>query len=346
MQQQKQVVLWKPKRAEKLSPQGKPMPGEYVGKFATRVPEGTPGAFHNVGSNDAGKAWDFWETHVDSVAGNLRWIDKRDGGEYGTTLEVFLESNQFLHQISFKYDGFVLKDVLNHVCGLQNDIATHYISLSYWVRKAEKDGVVQTDKDGKPVWRKSASFRDMNPLFSYEQWMTFAKDNDLMGFHRRKANGTKEWVDDASIKFWDEKLVTAQRLLLKTDTCLPFCYNSFTACEAPNPSGGGNLTAAEIAQCKSIYEAVRPLYRFPFTRTETNADDALAQIASAPATGYEPGNPNTPDPFAARPTATTRQEPSDDDFLPPATSAPASSAHDFPSDAPLFETEDGEGLPF
>ena len=110
MQQRKQVILWKPKRAGKLSPQGKPMPGEYVGKFATRVPEGTPGAIRNVGSNDAGRKWDFWETHVDSVAGNLRWIDKRDGGEYGTTLEVFLESNQFLHQISFKYDGFVLKE--------------------------------------------------------------------------------------------------------------------------------------------------------------------------------------------------------------------------------------------
>ena len=336
MQQQKQVILWKPKRAEKLSPQNKPMPGEYVGKFATRVPEGTPGAIRNEGSNDAGRNWDFWETHVDSVAGNLRWIDKRDGGEYGTTLEVFLESNQFLHQISFKYDGFVLKDVLNHICGLQKDIATQYINISYWVRKAEKDGVVQTDKDGKPVWRKSPSFRDINPLFNYDQWMTFAKDNDLIGFHRRNARGKNEWIDDASIKFWDEKLVAVQRHLLKTETCLPFCYNSFTACEAPNPSGGGNLTAEEIAQCNSIYEAVRPLYRFPFTRTETNADDVLAKIAQSPATGYEPNNPNSPDPFAPRPASSpARVEPDALDW-------PTAIVADDHEDA----TEDFDTLPF
>ena len=304
MQTAKEVILWKPRRAEKLTAQGKPIDGEFVGKYAARVKEGTPGAVHVTGKNDAGRAWDFWEIRVDSVAGNLRWIDKRDGGEYGTTLEVFLESTQYLHQISFKYDGFVLKDVLNYICGLQKDIPTHYINMSYWVRKAEKGGTVQTDKDGNPVWRKSPSFRDITPLYGYEEWMALQEEKGIAGFHRRNAKGKNEWVDDAAIKFWDEKLVAVQRLLLKTDTCLPFCYNSFTACEAPNPSGGGNLTAAEIAQCNSIYEAVRPLYRFPFSRVESNADDVLAQIASAPATGYEPGNPNSPDPFAAKPAAT------------------------------------------
>ncbi len=310
MQKTKQVIIWKPRRAEKLNPQGRPIEGEFVGKFATRVPENTPGAIHVKGRNDAGKEWDFWELHVDSIAGNLRWIDKRDGGDYGTTLELFLESNKYLHQISFKYDGFVLKDILNHICGLQKDIATHYINISYWVRKAMKNDIVQTDKDGRPVWRKSPSFRDITPLFGYDEWMTYATQNDLLGFHRTNAKGKKEWIDDAAIQFWDGKLVAVQRILLKTETCLPFCYNSFTACEAPNPSGGGNLTAEEIATAKSIYEAVKPLYIFPFSRQDSNADDILGAVKNAPSSGgYDPGNPNSPDPFAPKPAR--RTEPDD-----------------------------------
>ncbi len=328
MQNQKQVILWKPRRAVKLTPQGKPIDGEFVGKYATRVPENTPGAIHVKGQNDAGKSWDFWELQVDSIAGNLRWIDKRDGGDYGTTLEVFLESNQYLHQISFSYDGFVLKDILNYICGLQKDIPTHYINLSYWVRKAEKNGVVQSDKDGKPVWRKTPSFRDITPLFDYEAWMRFQEENALGGFHKVTATGKKVWIDDAAIKFWDGKLVAVQRLLLKTDTCLPFCYNSFTACEAPNPSGGGNLTAAEIEICKTRYEQVKGLYKFPFSRNETSADAALSSLPAQP-TGYDPNNPASPDPFAPR--AETPVGNSDHHF--PAIPAPQNFEDAMPDDA-------------
>ena len=49
-------------------------------------------------------------------------------------------------------------------------------------------------------------------------------------------------------------------------------------CEAPNPSGGGNLTPAEIAKCNEIYELVKGDFKFPFGRTETNADSAFDMV--------------------------------------------------------------------
>lgn len=282
-QKVKQVIMWKPKRSEKKTPKNGVVPDEYVGKLRTKVPEGTPGAVRNFGENKAGKKWDFWELEVDSVAGQLRWIDKRDGGDYGTSLLLFLESDKYLHQIDIEYDGFSLKDVMNYLCGLGKDITTAYLNVSYWVRKqTDRDGKVKTDKDGKPIWRKSISFRDIQPQFSFDEWMSFAEANGLKGEHKRKADGTKEWVDDAAIKYWDSRLVAMQRYLLTTDAVLPFCYNSFTACEAPNPSGGGNLTAEEIATCNSIYEAVKPLYRFSYQRSAVDADSAMDALESMP----------------------------------------------------------------
>lgn len=274
----KKVIFWEPKRDEKRRATGDQIPGEYVGKFRTKVDQGTKGAIRYQGENAAGIKWDYWGLNVDSVSGQLRWIDKQDNGDYGTNLVLFLETEQFLHRVSIKYDPYNLRNIMNNLCGLKSHLATQVINLSYWVRKKQdsKKNVV-TDKDGKPIWAKSISFRDISPEFDYDQWTDFSADKGLDWFQETRPNGKKEWNCNAEYRYWDSRLVSMQRYLLKTEFVLPFCYNSMTACEAANPSGGGNLTAQEIELTKEIYERVKGNYRFPFTRSDVSADDAFNQ---------------------------------------------------------------------
>lgn len=65
----KRVVMWKPARAEKRKASGEIVPGEFVGKFRTKVKEGTPNAIRQTGRNEAGVSWDYWAVDVDSIAG-------------------------------------------------------------------------------------------------------------------------------------------------------------------------------------------------------------------------------------------------------------------------------------
>ena len=274
----KKVIFWEPKRDEKRNAKGEPIQGDFVGKFRSKVPEGTPGALRYVGENAAGVKWDYWGLNVDSISGKLRWIDKQDNGDYGTNLILFLETDRFLHRLSIKYDPFELRNVMNHLCGLGKHVGTSVVNLSYWVRKSmDKNKNVKTDKDGKPIWSKSISFRDIAPEFSYDEWIDFSQTHGLDWEQITRPNGKKEWICDAEYKYWDSRLLALQKFLLKTETVLPFCYNSMTACEAPNPSGGGNLSSEEVELCKEIYERVKSDYQFPFNRVETNADDAFDQ---------------------------------------------------------------------
>jgi hypothetical protein len=288
--EQKKVVIWTPKRVEKRTASGSVIPDDYIGKFTTKVPEGTPGAIRNQGENEAGRKWDFWEKHVDSIAGKLRWIDKRSS-DYGAQIVLFLESDKFLHQIVMPYDkDFNLQTVMNHICGLgkvampdktyQNQVTTAIINISYWVRKKleYQTKKVVTGKDGKPIWQKSISFRDINPAFSPEQWKDFAQTAGIAPFYETKPNGKEFWNNFGELKYWDTRMAQLQRYLLTTPDVLPFTYNSMICCEALNPSGGENLTTAEIAKAREIYEMVKDRYRFPYSRQETNADDAFEDM--------------------------------------------------------------------
>jgi hypothetical protein len=278
----KKVIFWEPKRAEKRKPDGSIVPAEFVGKFRTKVEASTPGAINYAGTLANGKAYDYNGIDVDAISGKLRWIDKQDNGEYGTNLVIFLESDKFLHRISVKYDPYNLKDVMNHLCGLGKDVLTYVINVSYWVRKAKtQDGGFKVNNKGEAVWNKSLSFRDVPVQFTFEQWKEFAQANGLEWTQVKRANGDKEWNSDAEYKYWDGRMVELQRFLLKSGAALPFCYNSMIACEVPNPSGGGNLTADEIALCNSVYERVRADYAFPFGRAEKSADDAFDQVSVA-----------------------------------------------------------------
>jgi len=312
----KNVIMWEPKRAEKRKADGSPITGEYVGKLRTKVTDGTPGARNYAGKLANGKEYNYWGLDVDSVAGKLRWIDKQDGGDYGTNLVLFLESEKYLHKITVKYDPYNLKDVMNHLCGMGAEIGTRVINLSYWVRKAQKaDKTFKVKEDGSVIWNKSMSFRDITPQFSFEEWKDFAQTNGLEWTQTKRADGTKPWNSDAEYKYWDGRLVGIQRFLLNAGTALPFCYNSMTVCEAENPSGGGNLTAAEIEHCKEIYERVKGEYKFPYNRSEVSADDVFEQAAQVEQQArVEYIEKATPLPDPAKHMA-TRSEPSADDFF-------------------------------
>lgn len=129
--QQKQVIQWKPTRAEIKDKSGKI---SYVGKFRTKVQEGTPGAVRQFGSNAAGKSWDYWAQDVDSVAGQCRWIDVRST-DYGPVITLFIESQKALHQITVPYDVNNIHTIMNHFLGLGKELEVAYLNISYWVRK-------------------------------------------------------------------------------------------------------------------------------------------------------------------------------------------------------------------
>lgn len=273
----KQIVQWEPKRVEKPGKNGQP---EFIGKLRTKVREGTPNAVNHTGQNDAGVAWNYWGVDVDSINGFVRWIDVRDT-DYGWKLALFLETEKRLNQLTVDYDINNVRRVMNHLCGLQKDLPTAYINVAYWVRKkTDSKGNVKTDDKGKTLWAKDLYFRDVPELFGYDEWKDYAAQNGLEWFQEVR-NGKKEWNYTAELNFWLSKLVGVQRFLLNTESCLPFTWNSVTACEAPSP--GGNLTADEIATAKNIYESIKPLYKSAWSREILTGDD----VDLDPVSGYE-----------------------------------------------------------
>lgn len=278
MQSVKQVILWEPKRAPDLDKNGKPTKKEFVGKFRTKVPQGTPNAVRHTGENAAGKRWDFWGLDVDSVNGVVRWIDVRTT-DFGAKIVLFLETPKQLNQITCDYDVNNLHDIMNAFLGLGKDLATAHINVSYWIRKkTNKDGTIKTDKDGKTLWARNLTFRDVAPRFTFEEWRKYAEENGLAWVQEKK-NFETVWNYDAEMGFWLEKLVSVQKFLLKTDTCLPFCWNSVTACET-------GALKAELPHIQNIYESIKGLYQFPFGGIRTNSEN----VELAPPAGYDPSN--------------------------------------------------------
>lgn len=274
--QLKQVIMWEPKRVPKLTASGNPVENEFVGKFRTKVQPGTPGAIHHKGQNQDGSiSWDFYGVDVDSVNGKVRWVDVRTT-DFGPKICLFLETEKALHQITTDYDVTTIHTVMNHLCGLGKDLETAHINISYWVRKKlDRDGKVKLDKKNKIMWARDLYFRDVPEKFTFDEWKAFSEKNNLQWFQEKRAGDTV-WNFEAELSFWMEKVAAVQRFLLGTEKVLPFCWNSVTAC--PN----GLLTADEIATASSIYEAIKPLYRFPFSRTEVSADS----VELTPVEGY------------------------------------------------------------
>ena len=282
----KPVFQYKPVKTEKLKG-GKIVPGEFAGAFRTKVAPGTPGSKHHTGENAAGKKWDFHAVDVFGISGTLRWIDCRTS-DYGSTIELFLETEKSLRQISIPFGVDNLHDVMNSLCGLKGEVHTAMLNVGYWVRmKVDFNKVVKLDKENKPLWKKTIQFRDVTPEFSFDEWKAFAAENGLEWVQTKKI-GKTEWDFQAHLAYWMGRVVKLQRFLLTTESVLPFCWNSMTA----SASDGTvlTLTEGEIASLKAIYEGVKPLYKFPFGKAEATADDFesgnyVPALAVAPANG-------------------------------------------------------------
>lgn len=282
----KPVFQYKPVKTEKLKG-GKIVPGEFEGAFRTKVAPGTPGSKHHTGENAAGKKWDSHAVDVFGISGTLRWIDCRTS-DYGSTIELFLETEKSLRQISIPFGVDNLHDVMNSLCGLKGEVHTAMLNVGYWVRmKVDFNKVVKLDKENKPLWKKTIQFRDVTPEFSFDEWKAFAAENGLEWVQTKKI-GKTEWDFQAHLAYWMGRVVKLQRFLLTTESVLPFCWNSMTA----SASDGTvlTLTEGEIASLKAIYEGVKPLYKFPFGKAEATADDFESRnyvpaLAVAPANG-------------------------------------------------------------
>lgn len=320
MENLKPVIIYKPARAEKRKADNSIIPDEFVGKMRTKVAPNTPGAFHQVGENAAGKKWNYWAYDVDSVNGVLRWIDCRTG-DYGPTIELFLETPKSLRQITIPFDVTNLHDVVNHLCGLGKEVEVAMLNVSYWVRpKTDKDKKLVLDKNEKKIWKKNVTFRDVPPQFTFEQWKEFSAKHGLEWKQIKKVGGV-EWDFEDELRYWIERVVKLQRFLLGTEKVLPFCWNSMTA----SASDGTplTLTEGEIATAKNIYESVKPLYKMPFSRSAQTADDFEDS--------YDPNNPShTSDPFNTK--SVSAQDPG----------FPVDEVRNYENNTPDF----GEDLPF
>lgn len=269
MTELKPVFQYKPVKTEKLKG-GEPIPNEYEGVFRTKVSPNTKGAKRHAGENAAGKKWDFHAIDVHSVSGTLRWIDCRQS-DYGATIELFIETGISLRQITIPFNVENLHDVMNALCGLKKEVHTAMLNISYWVRvKKDSTGAIKLDKENKPLWKKTIQFRDVPNEFSFEEWKLFAAENGLEWVQVKKI-GKTEWDFQAHLAYWIGRLVKLQRFLLTTDHVLPFCWNSITASKSDGTAL--TLTDDEIASLQAIYEGIKPLYKFPFSRNESTADD-------------------------------------------------------------------------
>lgn len=298
----KNCIFWDAKKVPLRDKSGKEIPKEFHGVFSTKVPEGTPGARHYKGENEAANIkWDYCAIESTVIRGYLRWIDKVlppfDGAR--AQIILFIESDKTLHKIALKYDATNLKDVLNPLLGLGKNIGETFLNVQYGVWKAKNSkGEFKLTAKNEIRWTQQLQFIDVAPKYSFEQWKEFSQKNGLQWEQTKKADGSTIWNADAELKYWDSVLVYIQQYLLKTGKALPFIYGSLTACENTNPSGGGNLTTAEIAECGRIYERIKSEYKMPFgRREEVDADsyDPNAPIQPSRPTNYTPTSEEFPD---------------------------------------------------
>lgn len=251
------------------------------GVFSTKVAANSPGARHDKGqSPDGSIVWDNWYRDATAIRGNLRWIDIVLPNFTGATaqLVMFFENEKAVHRIAIKYNAANLHGIINNLWGVGKSIPTHFFqAVGFEVYPKKKDGKIVVNDKGQPVYNKHLSFSDVTPKFNYDQWKDYEQDHGLQWMKVIKAGGKGEWDTSAALKFWDAAVLGIQRLLLKAETALPFTYGSILVTAVENPSGGGNLTAAEIGECQRIYERIRSEYKMPFSRVEIDADSILEE---------------------------------------------------------------------
>lgn len=332
----KEVIFLAAKRSPKRDKLGQEIPHDYKGNFRRRVAPNTPGAFHYSGTIAAtGKAYDYWATEADIIRGYLRWVDVQTD-KFGTSIALYVESDKFLFKIALDYDVMNLRQVANYVSGMKKELDTHFFNITYdaWKDK-DKDGNYKLMDSGEPRWQTMLKFGDAKPFVDPKGMREYLEQKDLgweKGFDASKNKDT--YNQSKEIVFWLKTILAVQKHLLTTDGVLPFTYNSILACEAPHPSGCGNLDELERAACKNIYEAVRDQYRMPFGRQMEDADDVFSGNSHQVATEQQARE----DAFS-QPTRHQRDEADSMGFVNPANES-------FPNEEPPIGAVEGDDLPF
>lgn len=281
----KNVIYWDCKTVQNGDKQS--------GVFSTRVAPNSPGARHDKGSNEAGNIkWDNWYRDATAIRGNLRWLDVVLPTFKGATAQIVMlfENEKAVHRISTRYDASTCHQIINHLWGLGKGLPEHFFqAVGYEVYPKKKDNKPVVNDKGQIVYNKHLSFADVTPHFTYEAWKDYEQKNGLQWKKERKAGGKEEWDTSDALMFWDKQILSIQRMLLKAGTALPFSYGSILVTAVENPSGGGNLTAEEIAECQRIYERERDNYKMPFGRKEIDADSVLDEPMDYEYSKKDPG---------------------------------------------------------
>lgn len=261
----KKCIFWE---AIKYSPEGQ----KPTGKFRTKVDKPVRGAVRFVGKNEAGVSWDYLGLLYDTVSGRLKWIDKVEDKYSFAKLNVYIESDKYLHRVSFKYDAIPCRDLVNRLLGAGKGLLTDDITLSFWVReKRDKDEKVVMNDKGQPIFIENIIVKDLPKKF--EDFNAYAKENGLEWEQKKDAKGKTSWDTGAELKFWDEKIALLQESLLLNGVALPFTYGSYICSSIVNPSGAANLKPELVEKAKEVWEKIRGDFDMPFHTARKSADD-------------------------------------------------------------------------
>ena len=286
-----QIFRWSPALREKEN-------GDKFGVFQCKCPETTRGAKHYKGENDM-VSWDFWAVDCGKITGKLVWIDKNFmefNGKTKTTLTLaFKTTDGDIDILSMPFDGFSLRNVMNHLCGMKQGATTDQITLTYGVWKKKEEGKVVTGKNGKAVWNTSLNFEGVAPFYSLSKdvennYWELRKQKGLEPIKFVNAKGGEEYDDRAEMAFWDKFLVGLQLKLVQSGTAIPFSYNSWICGDAVNPSGGGNVPDEIKEQVKHMYETVvKGQYQYfnKETGTGVTASDVRGSLKATPQDSQE-----------------------------------------------------------
>ena len=281
-----QIFRWSPALRVKEN-------GDKYGVFQCKCPQTTKGAKHFVGETPMVK-WDFWAVDCGKITGKLVWIDKNFmefNGKTKTTLTLAFQTiDGDIDIVSMPFDGFSLRNVMNHLCGMKEKVLSDQITLTYGAWKKNEDGKVVTGNDGSAIWNTSLNFEGIAPLYSLSKdvdnnYWDFRKQKDIEPIQTTNNKGEKSWDDSREMLFWDKPLVGLQAKLVKSGIAIPFSYNSWICGDAVNPSGGGNQPEEIKEQVKYLYETrVKGLFQYfnKETGTGVTASDVRGNLKATP----------------------------------------------------------------
>jgi len=273
--------------------------GDKFGVFQLKCPAETKGAKRYTGETPMVK-WDFWAVDCGKVGGNLVWIDKNFmefNGKTKTSLTLaFKTIDGDIDIVSMPFDGFALRNVMNHLCGMGERVFSDVITLTYGVWKKKEDGKVVTGNDGSPIWNTSLNFEGVTPLYSLSKdidhnYWNLRKQKDIEPVQTTNNRGEKSWDDSKEMEFWDKPLVGLQAKLIASGVAIPFSFNSWICGDAVNPSGGGNQPESVKEAVKVLYEQrVKGQYQYfnQGSGTVESAEDVRSGLKSGPSQSQQP----------------------------------------------------------